>query len=303
MRPSGNCSQRTRREVVLRYPGRTAENLPSLARLAYDLAARHCGACRDYHVMWPYLRSLGLQGGGPDHRFEEQRAAYAVAAGDGESTRWLIAGSADAGQLALVQAVADLRSERRFGITIVDRCPTPLGVARHHAQACGIDIETVQDDLMTFERPGGFDVVSMHHVVDFFPEEHRAPFMRHAATWLALGGRILLAVNFGPRDSVDGRSNAMRAWREAGIRSAAASGELDLPEDLETFVGRLQGMRDSRSNAPRSSHERPYYEALVEEAGLVVTDVVPLPFDGEGQDFHGQNPRQRCIIAAVRPER
>lgn len=250
--------------------------------------------------MWPYLRSLGLQGGGPDHKFEEQRAAFAAVAGNAATTRWLIAGSADAGQLALVQSVSALRGDRRHSVTIVDRCPTPLGLARHHAEACGMVIETVQDDLMTFERPGAFDVVSMHHVVEFFPEEIRASFMRHAATWLAPGGHVLVAVNFGPRDSIEGGSKALRTWREAGIRAAAASGELDLPEDLETFVRRLGGMRHGRGNAPRGSHERAYYEALVAEAGLVVADIVALPFDEEGQNFHGENPRQRCIIVAFR---
>lgn len=283
------------------FAGPTKENLPSLARLAYRLSAQHCTTCRDYHVMWPYLRSLGLQGGGPEHRFAEQRATFAAAAGDRDTVRWLIAGTADAGQLALVESVASLRAEVRHSIAIVDRCATPLGVARAHAETSGLDLETVRADLMAFDRQGAFDVVSMHHVIDFFAPEVRASFLRRAATWLAPKGHVLITLNFGPKSVASGRSEARRAWREAGIRRAAASGDLDLPEDLETFVRRLDGLRDSRKGVPRLGHDRGYYEALVAEAGLAVTDIVALPFDDEERARHGGSPRERCIIMAARP--
>lgn len=287
--------------VLRRYPQPTAEDLPGLARIAYGLAAQQCASCRDYHVMWPYLRSLGLHGGGPEHRFAEQRAVFAAAAGDRPATRWFLAGSADAGQLALVEQVARLDRTRRHAVTIVDRCATPLGVCRSHADASGLDLDTVHGDLMTYTAPGAFDVVSMHHVVNFFPEELRVPFLRHAATWLAPDGRILIAVNYTAPGACVKLSEALRAWREAGIREAAASGALDLPEDLETFVARLDGMRDSRKTAQGGGHERAYYETLVADAGLAIADIVPLPFDEDERALHGGSPRERCIIVAKRP--
>lgn len=284
-----------------RYPRPTAEDLPRLARIAYGLSVHHCEACRDYHVMWPYLRSLGLHGGGPEHRFAEHVAAFRAAAAGRDTVRWLLAGSADAGQLALVESVGLLDPDVRHRSTIVDRCATPLGVARAHAESAGLDLETILGDLMAFDAPEAFDVVSMHHVVNFFPEESRVGFLCRAGTWLAPDGRLLIAVNYvGPGATVK-LSEALRSWREAGIRQAAAGGELDLPEDLETFIRRLDGMRDSRKGARREGHDRGYYEGLVAEAGLIVSDIVELPFDPDERALHGGAPRERCIIVAARP--
>ncbi|MCW5714465.1 MAG: class I SAM-dependent methyltransferase [Bauldia sp.] len=288
-------------QPLRRYPHPTAEDLPRLARTAYGLAGRHCTACRDYHVMWPYLRSLGLHGGGPEHRFAEQHAAFAAAARGRKAVRWLLAGSADAGQLALVGSVAALDRAVLHRVTIVDRCATPLGVARSHAEAAGLGLETVLGDLMAFDAPGAFDVVSMHHVVNFFPEELRLPFLRHAATWLAPDGRILIAVNHVAPGATVKLSEALRTWREAGIREAAATGRLDLPEDLETFVRRLDGMRDSRKSAQQGGHDRGYYETLASEAGLEIVDIVSLPFDDDERALHGGHPRERCIMVAAAP--
>ncbi|MGV8839151.1 MAG: class I SAM-dependent methyltransferase [Bauldia sp.] len=282
-----------------RYPFPTSEDLPGLARLAYDLAGHHCTACRDYHVMWPYLRSRGLHGGGPEHRFAEQRATYAAAAADRAAVRWLLAGSADAGQLALVGEVAARDGSVRHAITIVDRCGTPLGVARRHAAASGLDLETVHGDLLGFAAPAAFDVVSMHHVVNFFPEELRLPFLRQAATWLAPDGCLLIAVNCTAPGATATLSEALRRWREAGLREDAASGAFDPPEDIDNFVGRLDTMRAGKSKG-RSGHDRAYYEALVAAAGLTVSDVVALPFDAEERALHGGAPRERCIIVARR---
>ncbi|MCC6736978.1 MAG: class I SAM-dependent methyltransferase [Bauldia sp.] len=284
--------------VFPRYPLPTAEDLPALARLAWSLAPAHCGACRNYHVMWPQLRARGLHGGGPEHRFAEQRAAFAAAAGDRPAVRWLLAGSADAGQLALVGEVAALDRRVRHAVTIVDRCATPLGVARSHAGAARLDLETVHGDLLAFEAPDAFDVVSMHHVVNFFPEDLRAPFLRRAATWLAPGGCLLVAVNYSAPGATVKLGSALRGWREAGIRADVAAGIFDPPEDVEAFIARLDAMGGDRKSASRRDRGRAYYEALMAEAGLAIAGIVALPFDAEERALHGGAPRERCIIVA-----
>ncbi len=43
------------------------------------------------------------------------------------------------------------------------------------------------------------------------------------------------------------------------------------------------------------------YDGLVAEAGLIVSDIVELPFDPDDRALPGGAPRERCIIVAARP--
>ena len=79
---------------------RWVEDLPALAAEAYALAGRFCGACRDYHALWPYRR-ITLKHGESEMDQAAVGSALAELMADG-GKRVLIAGAADSGVLATV---------------------------------------------------------------------------------------------------------------------------------------------------------------------------------------------------------
>lgn len=285
---------------AFRFGQPTSEDLPRLARLAWDASAVHCGACRDYHLTAPYLRALGLGGIGPEFAWECQIDALVRATAGRSTVRWLLAGSADAGLPGLIGGVAAARPETAHRITLVDRCETPLIVCRAHADAEGAEIETIRADLRDFRRDGAFDAVLMHFTTIFFAEDELVAFLRHSATWLAPGG-VLVAGFLHDRPSADPPrlpDAAVRVWREAVIRGEADAGRLDLPEDADAFIARLE-----KRGSSRMRRRLPVAEAagFVREAGLVPREIVLLPFADAEAELWGHDCRQRCFIIATRP--
>lgn len=262
-----------------RYRTPSSENLPRLARLAYEESKVHCGACRDFHVMWPYLRSRGLNGAGPEHNWPLHVETLARAAAGRSSVRWFLAGGADAGLLAVVEAAAARHRDANHTFAIVDICGTPVALCADHARTRGLDLEAVVGDLTTY-RPGRpFDVVLMHQLLYFIPPADQPAFMKHAAGWLAPGGTLHLTVSVdtpGGRPPEE-RNASMVEWREAGIREDATRGALELPEDVETFVRRLRGMRAGLAAARLPSRRLDNYVGLVEAAGLIIDEVLRMP--------------------------
>ncbi len=286
--------------LTFRYPTTTGEDLPRLARLAFDLSAIHCDVCRNYHVMWPYLRSIGANGLGPEFAWPIQVETCATAAEGRSDVHWLLAGAADSGQLALV-AAAMARAGTPFRATVVDRCATPLALCTAHAAARGIDLETLQSDLMEFARPEAFDAVMLHHIHAFFPLEERAAFVRHAASWVAPGGKVFMTASSDDGDTPPPvhPNPAFNKWRAAAVRAAVAKGELDLPEDLDTFLTHMEQMRDPRRKA-EGPQDLDQTKGWLVGAGLEILEVVPLPPAQEEVLIRGAT-RQRIMIVAQKP--
>lgn len=281
-----------------RFAKPTTEDLPRLARLAYDASAVHCGTCRDYHVTVPYLRALGIGGIGAEFSWESQLDTLLRATAGRKTVRWLLAGSADAGLPGLLGGLAAALPGTEHRLTVVDRCQTPLVLCRAHAEAEGAEIETILGDLSDFRRDGEFDAVLMHFTTIFFAEDELPGFLRHAGSWLAPGGVLVIGF-LHDRPSADpprGPSPAMRSWRAAVIRAEVEAGRLDLPEDTDTFIGRLaQGgsQRTRRMSAADAA-------AVVRSAGLRPREVALLPFADEEAELWGHDSRQRCFIVADR---
>lgn len=253
-----------------RYPMRSDEDLPALARLAYRVSATECKHCRNYHVYWPYLRSIGANGGGPEADWDLQVETLAALAGERSHVRWLLAGSADSGLLALVAATMGLRPAATYDVTVIDRCATPLALCRAYADDHGIDLATKVDDLQSFEGGGAFDVVLMHRTMGFIPQRLWARFLTRAGSWLAPQGRLVLTLSLDrPDQAPQWRPNAsVIAWRTMRVRDAIASGELDPPEDAEVFVGRFDRRRDE--SATPSAHRFEDYDDALAAAGLTL---------------------------------
>lgn len=283
-----------------RFPTPTDENLPALARLAFDVSATQCKACRNYHLMWPYLRSIGACGGGPDANWQQQIEILARAAAGRPHVRWLIAGAADAGLLAMAAAVMHALPGTTFEVTVVDRCPTPLALCRAYAEAKGIALTTIASELEDFEADGGFEMVLMHRTIAFVAEARRAAFLAHAARWLAPGGRLVMALVFDtPGDPPRRRPNrAVLEWRAERIREAIANGELEAPEDAETFVGRVTQTRISAREP--LAHRREDYDAAFAAAKLVVDERVLLRPDEDDSLVKEWERTDRFMLTASR---
>lgn len=289
-------------DLSFRYPSPTAEDLPRLSRLAFDVSATACGACRNYHVMWPYLRAAGANGNGPEHCFDEHRLLLAKLAEGRADVRWLVPGSADAGLLALVHAAAGETPDARHTVTIVDQCRTPLALCEDFARSVGRRVEFVESDLLGYAPEGQFDVIFLHHVIMFFGEGERLALLRRMNDWLAPEGRIVAAVNFERPRLRDARDRQFRnTWREAVVRESIERGEFSAPEDVEVFVRRLHDMRSMQvSKQADLAWRLEDYATLMERAGLAVLETVEMPFSNEELEVFGETQKPRAVIVAGR---
>ncbi len=284
-----------------RYARPSDEDLPALSRLAFRLSAEHCAGCRNYHVMWPYLRSIGANGAGPEMRWADQVSTLGrIASGRGH-VRWLLAGSADAGLLALVAAAMRTLPGVDYDATVVDRCATPLGLCRAYADTAGIDLCTVADDLGSHAPREEYDLILMHHLMGFMGAEQRSSLLRNAADWLAPGGKLVMSLGFDrPGVALPPRPNVpLMEWRERCIREASQSGELDLPEPLGIFLERLRTMREG-SYAPVERHNRQDYEIAIADAGLVLEEELPFPAADDEPLSRAWRARDRFMWVAAR---
>jgi hypothetical protein len=158
-----------------------------LAEAQFRLALTLCGACRDYHALWPFRRLAGVVSGlEPDAVV----IAPALRAFTPQHGRLLIAGAADAGMLAL--ALSATEGLAPF-IEIVDRCPTPLAICRVYAKRHGITIETRETDLAKLDPLERYDVIFTHGFVQFIPATMRIGFLGRLAGLLKPSGSLIVA--------------------------------------------------------------------------------------------------------------
>ena len=179
------------------------EDLFAAARIAPALAATHCRpqddghSCAWYHGSWPVLRALGaINSPGSDDDFLLRALAEGFARG---ARRVLVSGAADAGMLARVTSA--LPSGHDVRITVLDRCRTPLEHGRRHAEALGIDIDTVCADILDYEADGEFDLICTHSFLTFFPPIARQRLVRRWWRSLRPGGYVITAQRVRPGES------------------------------------------------------------------------------------------------------
>src|SRR5215469_2395552 len=165
-----------------------SEPLPELAVETFDVAARQCASCRDTHTLWPYIRlsrtSIGAEREGS--RLEPLLAELLP-----ERPVILIAGAADTGLLALVARATSSDAE----ITVLDRCDTPLEMCRRLSARWGRLIATLHQDLRDLDIRDQFDLVLLHHTLQFVPAEHRMTVLLNLARALHPNGYLVHSFN------------------------------------------------------------------------------------------------------------
>jgi hypothetical protein len=228
---------------------------PHQFRMAQDL----CAECRDYHALWPYRRLsrmvLGIEGSADI----VQTLLRQVTPPNG---RILIAGSADAGMLAMTaHATRDLKPF----IDVADRCPTPLATCRRYAAMQGLSFTPVQMDIRKSAPPQLYDVVYGDCVLQFMPRRDRVGFLRRLGRAMTERGTLIFV-------------ERLRTGREEGSRrrdhafetlDALAALGIELPEDEASFRLRLDAIVTTRRERLDAGSER--LESALVAAGFHVS--------------------------------
>lgn len=219
----------------------TGSRSEAAARLAHGLARSHCGACRAYHSVWPYLRLTDPPRGVDADR---QILLHTLAPLLFPGAHVLLAGSADAG---IAELVLEAAAGKALKLTVMDLCATPLEQCRTLLAGHGSSAVTTRQGSIT-GQPGGApaDLVIAHSVLAFIPRPELAAAGRFLAGSLHPGGRLLLTTGF-----AEGRTQTdCEAFCDHVLADLAARG-IALPEaepDFRKLLAEYCGLRRQRIN-------------------------------------------------------
>ncbi|HXP30298.1 MAG TPA: class I SAM-dependent methyltransferase [Stellaceae bacterium] len=249
---------------------RWVEDLPALAAEAYALAGRFCGACRDYHALWPYRRITLMHCETTTDQGAVGAALAELMARGGQ--RVLIAGAADSGVLATVARAAGGQAGE---IRVVDRCETPLELCRRFARRWSLPLETARADLLRLEITNPVDIVYANSIIPAFPPARRLDLFARIARALQPGGHFVQTFNVSRRVAQEQFPDYGEQYRRWVFDELARRG-IPIPDDREIFGRRLLSFA---AGWPRrlGAFERPGdVKPLLEAAGFAVQRLEPI---------------------------
>jgi SAM-dependent methyltransferase len=241
---------------------RYIEDLPRIAADAYALSERLCGACRDQHALWSYLRlsraSTGAEG--------RQSKLEAELAGLFQSGRRdvLIAGAQDTGLLTLV---ARAGAKHEPNIVVLDICETPLELCRRLAARWPLHIETVRQDLCDLEFEQSFDVVLMHGTLNFILADRQLEVLARLRRAIRPGGRLVLLFNTSRPISPDVAADNHSSYVDFVLNELKRL-DVPLPDSEAVMRDRLKARARQRELRDRSFSGPDDVEMLVSNAGF-----------------------------------
>ena len=240
------------------------EPLRELAAEAYELARRRCGPCCNSHALWSYIRlsraSIGAEREGS--ALEPVLAELLTS----EQPVILIAGTQDTGLLALVARAA---SKRDANIIVLDRCDTPLEMCRRLSTRWGLPISTIHQDLRDFDIRDRFDLVLLHHTLQFVPTEDRSKVLLNLARALRRGGRLVHAFNISDPLSgplATGHRNSYPDW----VIQELTRGGVSFPEPRDAFRARLAAHAGNRERHTSAFSDLDEVDRLMQAAGFSI---------------------------------
>jgi SAM-dependent methyltransferase len=248
------------------------EPLSELAVEAFEVAARHCGSCRDSHALWPYIRlsraSIGAERDGST--LEPLLAELLIT----DHPAILIAGTQDTGLLALVARAA---SKRAADIIVLDRCDTPLEMCRRLSTRWGLPISTIQQDLRDLDICDRFDLVLLHHTLQFVPTEDRRKVLLNLARALRPNGRLVHAFNISDPLSGPSATEHRNCYPDWVIQELSRGG-VSFPEPRDAFRARLAAHAVNRERHTGPFSDMAEVDRLMHAAGFSVertTSITP----------------------------
>jgi hypothetical protein len=266
-------------------PATCGEDLARNLRRIFAIARQHCGDCADYHVVKTAMRFIGTtawEGGARPHLLASLRSMLDRRRESG-GVDIVIAACADTAVLSACAHAACLAgdavlNDTRF--TVLDRCRSPLELCEDFGAMHGLQVETAAVDLSTTARRFPADIVVVHNLLAFMPEETHKPLLRNLAGSLKDDGRILLWIPLFPGD--DHKKARLREQkRSADIRAQIESGRIAIEEPLDVFVARLDRGADGSRPGERCYPDRESVTRLIAMAGLQVYSLDEIaPFGG-----------------------
>lgn len=242
------------------------ENLRDIAAEAYTLSARLCGACRDQHALWSYLRLARASTGaeGKDSKLQDElsflfnRGLHDV----------LIAGAQDTGLLTLA-ARAGAGAVHQPNIVVLDICETPLELCRRLAAQWPLPIETIQQDLFDLHHHQRFDIVLMHGTLNFIEAERQRQVLARLSRAIRPGGRLVLLFNTGHMLDKSAAEGNHVAYVDFVLGELKRLG-VPLPDSEQIMRERFNARAHQRELRDRSFADPREVESLLNTAGFAV---------------------------------
>lgn len=246
------------------------------ARLAHDLSHVHCGGCRSYHAVWPYLRLIDPPRGVDADR---DRLIQVLSPLLDAGTTVLLAGSADAG---LAECVLDAAAERPVELTVLDLCETPLQqcLALLGDRAAG-RLRTQRGSITGQPLTPPVDLVIAHSVLSFLPAADVARAGAFLGRSLQNGGRLVMTTSIGRRMAVP--STALH--RQHVLSQLSARG-VPLPGGEAEFTALLEAYSAGRAKRRAPFEDLDALRRWLADAGLAVERIEDLR-RGTGFDAAG----------------
>jgi len=246
------------------------------ARLAYALSAVHCGNCRGYHAVWPYLRLIDPPRGVDGDR-DQLLGVLAPLLHEGSAV--LLAGSADAG---LAECVLDAAADRPVDLTVVDLCETPLrqceallgerAAGRLFTRRASITGQAVAPPV---------DLIVAHSVLSFLSAKDLSKAGAFIAQSLRPAGRLVMTTALGVRaPAVDPASFRRHVLTQLAARF------VEFPEGEPAFATLLDAYALGRGQRVGPFADRGALLQWLNAAGLAVETIQDLR-RGTGFDSGG----------------
>lgn len=246
------------------------------ARLAYDLSAVHCGTCRGYHAVWPYLRLVDPPRGVDGDR-DQLLGVLAPLLHAGCTA--MLAGSADAG---LAECVLDAAADRPIALTVVDLCETPLrqckallgdrAQGRLNTQRASITGQAVAPPV---------DLIVAHSVLSFLSATDLGKAAAFIGQSLRPEGRLVMTTALGRRAPA---ADPVSFRRHVLTQLAARS--VEFPDGEPAFTALLDAYAVGRGQRAGPFADRDALFQWLNVAGLSVETVQDLRrgtgFDSDG---------------------
>jgi SAM-dependent methyltransferase len=213
------------------------EDLAYNYRRATALAPQLCRGCASYHINFPLNRLVGNGSGyGIDDADLLASIERSLAAGDGDRPRQVvIVGSGDTRMLSMAaHAASRLGIVPKTRFAVIDRCETPLVLCQDYAARSGIALETIAADVLSLATTYRADLVVVHSLLRFLPDDRREGCLRQWSSWLKPDGRLVVSNTF-----VTGARGAESDSPSRRLRQLVEAAGVELAEPKETFLARL----------------------------------------------------------------
>jgi len=277
---------------------RFSEDLRRLAEEAFELADQTCGSCKNFHMLWPYLRLAGASGGRAGVPLINSVLKTLLS---NQGRKILIAGCADTGLLALVARAATANTE----ITVLDRCKTPIELCRRFANRWALAIEALHQDLTELAIRSKFDVVFAHMLLHFLPADRQLDVLSRLRHALQPDGRLVIAFRTSPPvtgacapEPEHGRDRSLRLIEQLERLN------IPLPASCEAFRRCAEAHFEERRARAGSRVNRADVGKLIAMASFEIEDLTPID-SGMSEPFYQLDAKigsQRFLVVA-RPNR